>query len=248
MSFLVRHTLIRRNLFLLVSAILAAFMLSACGAHGSSGAHLVTARPIAAPHGIVGFCDTRPDICNTEANTLQASETEDQTQGASDTTAGSARVKRLITTDPAPFMGDSELLELARQVNADVNNALTYRTDIDNWGRDEAWLLPLTDNLSVFGDCEDFALEKRQRLIALGVPTDRLALATGSSRATGYHAVLILRTDHGDYVLDNASRHIHLVNNTPYIWDRLQTGPNLLAWAEIEGYGAARVADVSTAG
>ena len=47
-----------------------------------------------------------------------------------------------------------------RQVNAAVNREITPVTDLELHGRDEVWSYP--DNA---GDCEDFVLEKRKRLM-----------------------------------------------------------------------------------
>ena len=253
MSFLGCQAHLRRRLFGLAIAIVTGLMLSACGAHSGSGTHLVTADAIGAPHGAISFCQSRPDICGIAEDVAESALAEikndtPQPDHTIATTAGRALESMRATGGAGSAINDDDLLDIAQHVNADINTRLTYRTDLENWGRDEAWLLPLSDNLSAYGDCEDFALEKRQRLIELGVPTERLALATGWSRATGYHAMLILRTDRGDFVLDNASRHVQPVNNTPYVWDRLQSGPNLLAWTRIEGFGTTNSSRMATAG
>ena len=43
---------------------------------------------------------------------------------------------------------------------------VTPRTDMEMWGREEVWSYP-----EGIGDCEDYALEKRRQLMALGVPS-----------------------------------------------------------------------------
>ena len=211
-----------------------AFLASACGAHTQSGSHLMTADAIAAPHGLISMCEDRPEFCGGD---VEAEIVEAEPALIEPSTGGSGEM-----------IDHASLMAIAEAINTEVNTALTYRTDQENWGRDEAWLLPLSDDLSTYGDCEDFALEKRQRLIAEGVDQDQLALATGWSRATGYHAMLILRTERGDFVLDNATRHVRAVNDTPYIWDRIQFGSNLLAWNRIEGYGRTIAQPIATAG
>lgn len=78
-------------------------------------------------------------------------------------------------------------------------------------------------------------------LIAAGVPAERLRLATAWSRMTGDHAVLILRLDDGDYVLDNTTPHIYNVADTAYRWDALQTGDSLLHWSSLQPGASASV-------
>ena len=52
------------------------------------------------------------------------------------------------------------------------------------------------------GDCEEFALAKRQRLIRAGLPASSLRLAYVKTRSGEGHAVLVVKTNTGDLVLD----------------------------------------------
>jgi predicted transglutaminase-like cysteine proteinase len=93
---------------------------------------------------------------------------------------------------------------LVRRVNRRVNAAVTPMTDLAQFGRVEVWTLPE----SGAGDCEDFALAKRAALIAAGVPRGALSIAVADDPIDGGHAVLLVRTDRGDYVLDNRTDRI----------------------------------------
>jgi predicted transglutaminase-like cysteine proteinase len=102
---------------------------------------------------------------------------------------------------------------LLNRVNDAVNDAIEPITDLAHWGVVERWDYP-TDGK---GDCEDFVLEKQRRLISLGVPRQALLIAVVRDRKGDGHAVLLVKTDRGDYVLDNQE-------------------DNILSWAET-GYG-----------
>lgn len=205
---------------------------AACSSHSSGGAQLITAELIAPPQGVFQFCVERQEECG-----LQSSEqTKDE------------RAEK-AAAEADPQLSDAELMDLARQVNASVNTAISYRTDYEQWGVEEAWLLPLSVEGVSYGDCEDYALEKRRALLALGVPEDRLSLATAWSEGTGLHAVLIVRTAQADYVLDNVTPHIVTVGATDYTWLSMQTGRHLLSWARVESPGVAfPTTQVMTAG
>lgn len=97
-----------------------------------------------------------------------------------------------------PFaLSSADLSDLAR-VNTQVNNAIASEYDrADVWSPD-----------AVAGDCEDFALAKRQRLIDLGWAPSQLLIAVVDDPSQGAHAVLIARTDQGDLVLDNLTDEI----------------------------------------
>lgn len=126
-----------------------------------------------------------------------------------------------------------ELFALLNRVNQRINMQIRPRDDIENYGVAEYWALPLTVEGSAEGDCEDYALEKRQALLAAGLPESALFLAVGHSAATGRHAVLVVSTDQGDYVLDNMTPYILPWGETPYQWQLRQVPGNLLSWRHI---------------
>jgi predicted transglutaminase-like cysteine proteinase len=87
--------------------------------------------------------------------------------------------------------------DLAR-INRAVNASIVARNDP---GAD-VWTVNPTA-----GDCEDYALTKRHLLRRAGVPT--AAMSIGITRALGQdHAVLIVRTNAGAFVLDNLTNEL----------------------------------------
>jgi len=82
----------------------------------------------------------------------------------------------------------------------------------------------------VWGDCEDYALEKRAALIARGWDEGVLQLAVAQAPGFGLHAVLIVATDHGDLVLDNGYETPRPLETLPYRWLSRQSGPSLMSW------------------
>jgi predicted transglutaminase-like cysteine proteinase len=91
------------------------------------------------------------------------------------------------------------VLALIHAVNAEVNAAVAPATDRDLYGTAEHWTLPVAGR----GDCEDVALLKRERLMALGIPSSVLLMTIVRDGQGQGHAVLTLVTDRGDLVLDN---------------------------------------------
>lgn len=78
-------------------------------------------------------------------------------------------------------------------VNRQVNAAIKPRPDAgpDTWSADVR-----------FGDCEDYALTKRRRLLRMGWPSSALSIVV-KMEGTQKHAVLRVRTTAGEIVLDN---------------------------------------------
>ena len=79
------------------------------------------------------------------------------------------------------------------------------------------------------GDCEDFALTKRKMLIDLGIPQSALRIATAYTNGGLGHAVLVVKTEKGDVVLDNLTdkikipnkanlRFVKISSENPFIW------------------------------
>lgn len=131
---------------------------------------------------------------------------------------------------------------LLNAVNRSVNREVRARSDLQTVRRAEYWSYPIVLNGARYGDCEDYALEKRRRLIAAGVPAAALTLAVAHTRQGLVHAVLIASTDQGDLVLDNRSDRISSWSKTRYRWVMRQAAGDSMDWAYI---GAAQ-ADATT--
>src|SRR5690554_5791315 len=97
-------------------------------------------------------------------------------------------------------------------VNAEVNARIAPRTDAELSGKEEYWTYPDTGA----GDCEEYALEKQRVLAARGWPKSALLITVVKDRKNEGHAVLTVRTDHGDVVLDNQIEAVLPWYSTPY--------------------------------
>ncbi|MBS7704107.1 transglutaminase-like cysteine peptidase [Chelatococcus asaccharovorans] len=106
------------------------------------------------------------------------------------------------TTDigePAKIMLFQARWDEIGTVNRRVNAQIRPMPDIEHWGLIESWDFP-DDGI---GDCEDYVLEKRRQLAAAGLPRRALLITVVLDEANAGHAVLMVRTDRGDFVLDN---------------------------------------------
>ena len=101
-------------------------------------------------------------------------------------------------------------------------------TDVELFGVEERWELPM-----VAGDCEDYALMKRDLLFQLGLPLSTLLLTVGTDADGGGHAVLTVVTDRGDFVLDNVEQKVLLWRDAEisYLKRQSQSDPN--AWVSL---------------
>jgi predicted transglutaminase-like cysteine proteinase len=90
--------------------------------------------------------------------------------------------------------------DLLSRVNAEVN-LFPYATDYATFGCQDLWR---RIGLMKRGDCDDYAMEKRFRLIEAGVPVEDLRLASCLVETGERHLVLLCTDeDGGDWILDN---------------------------------------------
>ena len=100
-------------------------------------------------------------------------------------------------------------------VNRKVNATIKPRTDMEHWGVVDRWDLP-DDGM---GDCEDFQLLKRKILVEqYGLPKRALRMTVVIDEQGEGHAVMMVRTDEGDLVLDNKRSAILPWHQTGYVF------------------------------
>jgi predicted transglutaminase-like cysteine proteinase len=111
------------------------------------------------------------------------------------------------------------------KVNTWVNEAIKPMTDLEHWGVVERWNYP-DDG---YGDCEDYVLLKRRMLMQAGWPREALLITVVRDKKGDGHAVLTVKTDHGEFVLDNQEAQILPWNRTGYrfVKRQSQSDPNL---------------------
>ena len=85
------------------------------------------------------------------------------------------------------------------RVNKWVNDSIAPMTDMDHWGVVEKWSYPDDGK----GDCEDYVLLKRRMLMQAGWPREALLITVVRDKRGDGHAVLTVKTDRGELILDN---------------------------------------------
>lgn len=129
--------------------------------------------------------------------------------------------------------GKAELLTEGRwhdlqEINSFVNLIVIPATDLDFYRTEEVWALPET-----YGDCEDYVLLKRKWLVERGWPTGSLLITVVFDEAGAGHAVLLVRTSHGDLVLDNKTDEIRGWYDTAYRFVKRQSVNDPNRWVSV---------------
>lgn len=74
------------------------------------------------------------------------------------------------------FTNLSTTRQLLNQINFTINHRLEYQLDQQQYGLSDYWAAPIEALESGKGDCEDYAFLKRELLIRIGVPKQKLKL------------------------------------------------------------------------
>jgi predicted transglutaminase-like cysteine proteinase len=124
-----------------------------------------------------------------------------------------------------------DAMAMLRQVNISVNESIApMRKPTD----------PMTANWTISpsaGDCNDYAVTKRHRLVAMGWPQSSLRLAVVRIDGGQGHLVLVARLPDGDVVLDNLSSTVRPWNSLGYEWISMQSGTDPHFWVNIGDRG-----------
>lgn len=144
----------------------------------------------------------------------------------------SAYREQCVRTDtPSPISLDAQAWADLKRVNQEVND--TIAPDPSKGSSD--WSL-----ITRTGNCNDYAVQKRDALIRLGYPMAALSLAVVQTAFGEGHLVLTVRTDRGDFVLDNRRAPIVAWNRTGYRWFKRQSMDNPLHWVALSTRPGAR--------
>jgi predicted transglutaminase-like cysteine proteinase len=114
-------------------------------------------------------------------------------------------------------------------INEGVNASVLPITDQELYEVTEFWTYPQGQ-----GDCEDYALEKRRQLIARGWDSSALLMTVVRQQNGEGHAVLMVRTDRGDLVLDNQVGQVLLWKDTTYQFIKRQSQTDSRKWVGID--------------
>jgi predicted transglutaminase-like cysteine proteinase len=115
------------------------------------------------------------------------------------------------------------------KVNAWVNEAIKPVTDVEHWGVIERWNYP-DDG---YGDCEDYVLLKRRMLMQAGWPREALLITVVRDKKGDGHAVLTVKTDHGEFILDNQEPRVLPWNKTGYRFVKRQSQSDPNMWVSL---------------
>jgi predicted transglutaminase-like cysteine proteinase len=115
------------------------------------------------------------------------------------------------------------------KVNRWVNDNIKPITDLEHWGVVERWNYP-DDG---YGDCEDYVLLKRRMLMQAGWPREALLITVVRDKKSDGHAVLTVKTNRGEFILDNQEAEVLPWNMTGYHFVKRQSQSDPNTWVAL---------------
>lgn len=133
------------------------------------------------------------------------------------------------TADSGPMKLNRAAWERMVSINARVNRNIIPMTDQDVFGVEEFWAYP-----KAVGDCEDYVLLKQKLLLQTGFRASDLLITIVRQTDGSGHAVLTVRTDRGDFILDNMHDEVLLWSQTDYTFLKRQSSVNTGRWTKLQ--------------
>lgn len=110
-------------------------------------------------------------------------------------------------------------------INRKINTAMRPQAEI---GNADVWQVGTSS-----GDCEDFAMTKRAALIRAGIASAYARIAAGETDKGARHAVLVVTTSAGQFVLDNLTNQIKFVGSAGIKIDEMMSAENPRVWVKV---------------
>jgi predicted transglutaminase-like cysteine proteinase len=182
---------------------------------------------------LVGF-GSDPVVAQNRQNNLQRASTL-TVFGTARPTAAAAEFCRRLPSECRVDVSEPETIPLTPQnwlmitsVNRHVNASISGVSDQEHWGVEDRWDYPDDGK----GDCEDIQLLKRKLLADTGLPRRAMRMAMVIDQDGAGHAVLLIRTDRGDLILDNRRDEVLAWHGTAYTFVKRE-GPQAFSWLSL---------------
>jgi len=132
-------------------------------------------------------------------------------------------------TEPRDIVMTQTTWKDLNRINRWVNEHVKPMTDMDHWGVVEKWSYP-TDG---YGDCEDYVLLKRKLLIDAGWPRQALLITVVRDKQGEGHAVLTVKSNKGEFILDNENEDVVAWTDTGYRYVKRQSQADQNVWVSL---------------
>ena len=126
----------------------------------------------------------------------------------------------------------AETWAMLDRINRYVNATIEPISNLDHWGTLlDHWDYPVDGK----GDCKIYALYKRKLLLEQGIPRQALLMTIVHDLEGAGHTILTVKTDRGEFVLDNMVDRIRPWDATGYSFVKRQAQDDPNVWLDLGG-------------
>lgn len=137
----------------------------------------------------------------------------------------------------------AETWNYLERINRQVNASIEPMSNLEHWGTMmDHWDYPVDGK----GDCKIYALYKRKLLLDAGFPRQALLMTIVRDLNDEGHTILTVKTDRGDFVLDNLADQVRPWDVTGYNFLKRQSQQNPNIWVSINLRGDASRASTAS--
>lgn len=137
---------------------------------------------------------------------------------------------RVDVLDPVDVVLTPKVMRALEEVNTRVNAEIEPVSNLEHWGTLlDHWDYPVDGK----GDCKIYALWKRKQLLDLGFPRQALLMTIVRDLEGNGHTILTVKTDKGDFILDNMVGEIRLWDATGYQFVKRQSQADPNVWVSV---------------
>ncbi len=137
---------------------------------------------------------------------------------------------KVDTREPDRIELTAKTWKLLVSTNVKTNKDIEPITDMDHWGVVDRWDMAEDGK----GDCEEYVNVKKRRLVEAGIPRRALLTTVVIDDENAGHAVLMVRTDRGDFILDNKRNAVLTWQQTGYVYVKRES-QDKVAWTSLGG-------------
>jgi predicted transglutaminase-like cysteine proteinase len=124
----------------------------------------------------------------------------------------------------------ADVWEVLVRINRQVNASIEPISNFDHWGTLlDHWDYPVDGK----GDCKIYALYKRKLLLERGFPRQALLMTIVLDLNGEGHTILTVKTDRGDFILDNLSDGVRPWSAPGYRFVKRQSQEDPNVWVSI---------------
>jgi predicted transglutaminase-like cysteine proteinase len=179
--------------------------------------------------GVLVACAAVPASANDELLFVSVGETTRAPIGWIEFCAQRAWECKVAPTAPRDVVLTGKAWKDLVRINRLVNTRIRPMTDSEHHGVVVRWSYP-DDG---YGDCEDYVLLKRRMLMEAGWPREALLITVVRDQKGDGHAVLTVKTDKGEFVLDNQNEEIVSWSESGYRFVKRQSQSDPNTWVSL---------------